>query len=119
MSTEKHTPGPWRYVPNLNRPHCEACGVDDWYAFPYLIYAGAEFIGQVATDQLCDQSADETNARLIAAAPDLLAELEFLADKWAYEIDNDEPINGADFVQWFAECLPRIRAAIAKATGGA
>ncbi len=53
------------------------------------------------------------------AAPDLLSELQFLADQWAQEFDNDSPINGGDFVAWFAECLPRIRRTIAKATEGA
>jgi len=48
--------------------------------------------------------------------PDLLSTLEFLADQWADEFDNDKPINGADFVQWFGEVLRlHIRPAIATA----
>ena len=34
----------------------------------------------------------------------LLSTLEFLADQWADEFDNDKPISGADFVEWFGEC---------------
>lgn len=46
----------------------------------------------------------EAVSPLIEAAPDLLSTLEFLADQWADEFDNDKPISGADFVQWFGEC---------------
>lgn len=49
---------------------------------------------------------DGANARLIAAAPELLAALETLVS-WA---DNDPERNGYDFVQ-------QARAAIAKAKG--
>lgn len=72
--SNKHPPSPWRYLPNLQCDSYEQ--TRDSYAFPYLIYAGAEFIAQVATDQLCELSRDEEHARLIAAAPDLLAACE-------------------------------------------
>ena len=45
----------------------------------------------------------ESVSPLIEAAPELIKTLEFLADQWADEFDNDKPINGADFVQWFGE----------------
>ena len=54
-------------------------------------------------------------ASLIAA--ELLAELEFIADQWGEEFDNDLPVNGADFVQWFAEIRPRILKLITRAKG--
>jgi hypothetical protein len=60
-----HTPGPWREVVN-----CQ-----DYEAFPTLVYAGSQMIAQIATDQLVEGSADEANARLIAAAPELYAAL--------------------------------------------
>lgn len=46
----------------------------------------------------------------------LLSTLKFLADQWADEFDNDKPISGADFVQWFGECRRlHVLPAIAKA----
>jgi hypothetical protein len=61
-----------------------------------------------------DNEERERVGTLFAAAPEMLAELEFLATQWK-EFRTGEPINGADFVQWFAECLPRIRAIVRKA----
>ncbi len=58
MSTEqKHTPEPWREVINCT---------DDYNAHPVLIYAGAQYVAQVAFDQ---NEGDETdaNARRIVA----------------------------------------------------
>jgi hypothetical protein len=68
MKTQ-HTPGPWRTVLNNQ----------DYEAFPLLIYAGAEFIAQVATDREDTESRTDDNALLIAAAPDLLAALRSIA----------------------------------------
>ena len=54
--------------------------------------------------------------RIAAEKADLLSTLEFLADQWADEFDNDKPINGADFVEWFATVRAlHIIPAIAKA----
>jgi hypothetical protein len=84
-------PPPWRYVPNLK---ADQDGNDAGHAFPYLIYAGSDFIAQVATDQMCEHSRDEEHARLIAAAPLLLAELQNLVRK--IERDNLHTTAGID-----------------------
>jgi hypothetical protein len=105
MNAPKHTPGPWRYLPNLTQTDT---GESDGYAYPYLVYAGSEFVAQVATDQLCEESRDEENARLIAAAPDMHAAIRNFLDTW-YGPDHDGPANEAR----------ELRAALAKATGDA
>lgn len=100
MSTAPHTPGPWRIEqPNDYTPHIwitaegnpsiakiETCDYDDG-------------LGERLTDQ------DQTNARLISAAPEMLEALETIADF--------APGNG-DVCEIIAK---RARAAIAKATG--
>lgn len=101
--SNKHTPGSWRYLPNLRFTQEQA---HDGYAYPYLIYAGAEFVAQIATDQMCEFSKDEDNARLIAAAPDLLAALQIAEGIIHNAIDNGVPVRAH---------LAYIRAAIAKA----
>ena len=69
-----------------------------------------------ANELRCKIDDIEAVTPIIEAAPDLLSTLESLSDQWADEFDNDKPINGADFVQWFGECLRlHIRPAIAKA----
>lgn len=99
----KHTPGPWRYIPNLR---FTSEGQNEDYAYPYLIYAGAEFIAQVATDQMCEETADEANARLLTAAPDLLAALKELV-----------PATGSLDASRYIRALDAAQAAIAKAEG--
>lgn len=56
---------------------------------------------------------------LHAAAPAMLKELEFLADQWGEEFEDDLEINGADFVEWFAEVRPGILKVIRQARGKA
>ena len=60
--TAKHTPGPWRAVPGCPEWTVEADG------------RGEVWNVAVVCDD-CDDSDTEANARLIAAAPDLLAAL--------------------------------------------
>jgi hypothetical protein len=66
MSTE-HTPGPWTLeisdVPQTNKPFCGICGADG----AGIVYATLRAPGELIA-----------NARLIAAAPDLLAALQAL-----------------------------------------
>jgi hypothetical protein len=87
MSTQKHTPGPW-HVGLKPGP---------------IVYS--EHGEQVANlfEPLIDEKENKANARLIAAAPDLLAALkELCADKYLAD-----PIN--------AGRMKNARAAIAKA----
>lgn len=99
-----HTPGPWL----TDRNNCHAgqiatihhCIGNDWV--------------EVWTDKWCEgdrltEEVMEANARLIAAAPDLLAALESALHVMNNECDPDE----------YATPFANIRAAIAKATGSA
>jgi hypothetical protein len=87
LMTEQHTPGPWaynEYTRTIRGPHNHwLATMDSW-------------------DGAIDHAA---NARLIAAAPDLLAALQAVADYWA----------GGDVPEVLDT---QMRAAIAKATGG-
>lgn len=85
-----HTPGPWAANPDG------------------LIHAGKNrlHIAQAATIGMGHAAA--ANARLMAAAPDLLAALQAL--EWA--------VDGVAYIQEeYAEQVEKARAAIAKATG--
>lgn len=83
----KHTPGPW-----VAQRDTGAIMADDWCI-------GAQ--GQIDMVAVCS----ERDARLIAAAPDLLAVLQELEESVDYWSEYDVPLGIVD----------RIRAAIAKA----
>jgi hypothetical protein len=100
MSTFKHTPGPWLRIGTTV------------YA---LMHAGWKrgveqfknrFTVQVQRDRECSEEEAEANARLIAAAPDLLEALEAM-----YEMFNGNGITPND-----DDAIISARAAIAKAT---
>ena len=113
MTDGKHTPGPWTSYPcNLER-------------YSRVITANGAMVQiamtkEVYGDRRTYEPGEETtaNARLIAAAPDLL-EAAKLVIAW-YEAENDH--KGTDFWQRVAMCRESedaLRAAIAKATGAA
>lgn len=90
----KHTPGPWTADPaRVIRAECSALPL------PYVI---AMALG----DEDVGPGAGDANARLIAAAPDLLKALRNLLD-WNCAIDPDTDCDE----------MAAARAAIAKATG--
>lgn len=92
---QKHTPGPWRYWP---------CKVDSTLTPPMYDYVQfASPIGHVFRAPI--QLLSEADARLIAAAPELLEALQALV-----KAHND------GLQPWPA--LDAANAAIAKATGG-
>lgn len=99
----KHTPGPWAVDINTNHAH-EAETV-----------RGADNVRIAATYKIHDQRDDKkaayfearANARLIAAAPELLRALEFAKNELHYHPATRN-----------SEALEVVRAAIAKATGG-
>ena len=98
--TTKHTPGPWKRC-GEDRDGCPcglvyATGADFGIATTYLSEYGFEA-------PMPDVEARKANARLIAAAPEMLETLEWL-----------DSIGGLG-----ATPHERIRAAIAKATGAA
>jgi hypothetical protein len=82
MTETQHTPGPWSVIDTIYR------------TFHIVDHEGV-FVADT----------DRCNARLIAAAPELLAALQAVADYWA---GGDVP----------ADIDAAMRAAIIKATGG-
>lgn len=92
MSNTTHTPGPWATE-----------GFDQIYASTGNFYGGLIVGGN--EEDIVAQCVMPHNARLIAAAPDLLGALQELL--------------GCDKTQTSIGAVMRARAAIAKATGGA
>ena len=94
MSANKHTPGLWEAVGNLVRsPMVQPQGLSK----------GVQIAECRDAYFLSHTEESKANARLIAAAPELLEAL-----KWAVENPNDD-----------AYWIEQARAAIAKATGDA
>lgn len=120
MST-KHTPGPWEVWPEVHGSHprhlvyISVGPVDKRRVCSTGVYGhkrGAETSKKpVVTEEEC-----RANARLIAAAPDMLAALIEAEDRLAMVLENDtdegRPVDGSIVIAW-----ERARAAIAKATG--
>ncbi|WP_315383391.1 hypothetical protein [Microvirgula aerodenitrificans] len=96
----KHTPGPWTAHPiELN------------HGLPYTPVAASTLIAKAYSTAFGDHEQSEANARLIAAAPELLKELDRLLSAVMQNSDADQTEMGLK---------PFIRpalAAIAKATG--
>ena len=102
MSEAKHTPGPWMFVP--------AGGVA-WNEYPIVQRQSAG--GFQVVD--ADKERATADARLIAAAPELLEALQALM------IINDEggPFGGEIYLDRVDRAWDNARAAIAKARGEA
>jgi hypothetical protein len=103
MSEIKHTPGPWI----LDDADNHAYFIDHDYHF---IDAGNGFLGSDGSGFSLSGCMSESDARLIAAAPELLAALirARVYVGMVTEFDKDDPIFSA---------IDAIDAAIAKATG--
>jgi len=105
----KHTPGPWRIKHNGSYgPFIESCDT----SHPEYGRA-AHDVGHCTHDIAHTFGSDkEPNAKLIAAAPDLLAAAKFTTDliQGGDAFANIEP--------WAQEICSRLNAAIAKAEGG-
>jgi hypothetical protein len=122
-STSAHTPGPWRYcdcqskclsVNCSDHPIARVVGGEWGDEYPAIRLVGTSSMDMRAEPYLAkagygrvDMDEAEANARLIAAAPDLLACLRHLVTlDDAQQAPSPQTMNEA-------------RAAIAKATGGA
>lgn len=108
-TTQKHTPGPWRYQ---REQHAEM-GRPSFYK--YEVYTATGEYGHPAT---CD---NEANARLIAAAPELLEALMGVVGWVECEITGKtyRCVSDATPDEYCEKCKLRekARAAIAKAGG--
>ena len=102
-----HTPGPW-YFRKLEAGGCHICS--DQVMDP----SGPTVIGAAYIDGGCIGDEMEANARLIAAAPDLLEALEWLAYEAGQYADGAE--DSHYLAREMANFETKARKAIAKAT---
>lgn len=100
MST-KHTPGPWAFAPDV-RDYGNGDEVVGWN-----VYSDCGVREIIGCEGILPDEDGRANARLIAAAPELLAELRIVYDRSynPFEPDNQ------------SEQYKRVGALIAKATG--
>lgn len=112
MSEMKHTPGPW--LTDRNNAHSGqiatiyGCLGNDWVE----VWTGSWCF----EDTLLDEERQEANARLIAAAPELLDALQ--AAKNTLVAFKFQPGEANCWEHHDEENLAMVDAAIAKATGG-
>ena len=111
MSRAAHTPGPWVAATWNCNPQFNNDGNRFWDIKPETFHFGPEYLETSGW-------MSEANARLIAAAPELLATLIAL-EKW-FDIDTEvwAALPEAERADNDRQ-LAKIRAAIAKAKGGA
>lgn len=95
----KHTPGPWKVLNNV-QIYDEKLGGEIAVCCRYARY----------------DAVDHANAKLIAAAPDLLSALEECLPCLGWEHDSDDELRWEhEQGNGYAELILRARAAIAKA----
>lgn len=109
MARETHTPGPWTVSEVRSGDGTTWCRVDlgtlqpqPGLAGPHRAHARAELTG--ATNK-ANRETQRANARLIAAAPELLAALQWALDYGTFEVAMDNPTHAA--------ALDHARAALA------
>ena len=112
-----HTPGPWEMSAPMGRDHLY--GAEPWF---WVSGRHTLHIQVAAYSDGFVRGANEANARLIAAAPELLEALQwFVENDDTYQGDTPMPEHGG--LTWneinaeFIDGLNKARAAIAKATG--
>jgi hypothetical protein len=96
----KHTPGPWGCIDTSNHAHDYRLIKPDGSPLPLHVEAN-------------DHSEQRANARLIAAAPDLLEALQEITSDYADRFDLDDPSTNPGI----KSSIEQARAAISKATG--
>lgn len=122
MSELKHTPGPWRVQKDGDLPYIEAHQGKNWnnpiicHLYEDVTPNDSVTIG--AWLKPFDNA--DNNARLIAAAPELLTATKECADALADIINaagNGQPYSADELVELFANIRCRADEAVAKATG--
>lgn len=96
----QHTPGPWKAYP-----------IEMNHGLPYTPVAANTLLAKVYSEAFGDYEQSEANARLVAAAPDLLEALRRVVNDWVAP-------DGLPFEDGEMPALDAARAAISKATGG-
>ena len=117
--TAQHTPGPWGM--ETKRTSCGVCHqIGPW---PHKWRAGEAMSACIYDDYPSPPEGTDTmlaNARLIAAAPDLLEALKYYADTFCEGFCGDLPQAGTYHPDMDDKCGGcKARAAIAKARGQA
>lgn len=105
----EHTPGPWRVERSLD-------GRSDGYIRPVNGHVEPGAVAPVAVARVVGsrgRGETEANARLIAAAPELLAALEELV-AW----QNGPPLSTPKYEDGWGNAMRAAAAAIQKASGG-
>jgi hypothetical protein len=103
----QHTPGPWKgNITRYNRDFRTCVNV--------MTEDGLRFIAAVSCDPHTDQLQLAANAKLIAAAPDMLAALQEIDAMWSGEGGHVHPIHARSGK--VREVWKHARAAIARAT---
>lgn len=101
--TSQHTPSPWEIVPTVHSDRVNIFATDPRHH---------QHVGTFVSGSRKDLPVFRANARLIAAAPELLKALEFVSMTFA-------DIEASKRKGYYTECPKTVAAAIAKATGGA
>ncbi len=110
----KHTPGPWR-VSSIGLMNDGSTPIASEYGQIARVTCFAEYRRGRGHDAECDVR--DANARLIAAAPELLPVVELIASIPIEPIADDVPVFGLNGVYITHGTIRLARAAIAKATG--
>lgn len=112
--TTGHTPGPWLLTEDKQAVYALMSNPDERSIRRGHPAEINRFYAGLHCDRACPIAELHANARLIAAAPDLLAACEYLV-AWHTPGDLPEGMRGSHF----AKRMERARAAIAKAKGEA
>lgn len=108
MEKTKYTPGPWVVGQPNKGP---VAGTVPVHTADYM---DSYRSGQLVCSVYGTAAFSDANARLVAAAPDLLAALSRLLDRAAHQLDTSATHDGLENIDAVVAAL----AAIAKATGG-
>lgn len=105
MDAVKYTPGPWMLnIGTLKGGHI-------------LVYAEGYGVAKVYDEETESRTTNMANARLIAAAPDLLEALQDALGALEQDYDIGKDANDSDWEGLAYQRLQNARAAIAKALG--
>ncbi len=113
--SSKHTPGPWE-VSHGGHGSPHGFVIDEYYVLNRTVADDVAIAADIVDP--ATQMPSEANARLIAAAPELLEALLEAVECGMVPVSSAKE-GGASAFSAQVRCADKIRAAIAKATGGA
>jgi hypothetical protein len=106
----KHTPGPWTLDIGDERHH--AISAKNWFGFANVVTATLHADGKIRT-----HARGMANARLIKAAPDLLAAAEVLLENSGHisPFGGESSVKAVRAAGKYVAAIDALRAAVAKA----